>query len=63
MDIFGTIKTIRNGLAIYGGLCLVAGVADRCAERSIIHLTDNVCDALGIRQKERVIEADFKEVT
>lgn len=62
MDICRTLKTIRNGLAIYGGLCLVAGAADRYIDRNINRLMDNVWYALGITPKERVIEVDFEEV-
>jgi hypothetical protein len=62
-DIF---RAVRNGLAIYGGLCLISGVTVDQIERKWDKILDKTEDRVNTlifgKPKERVIEVEFQEV-
>lgn len=67
MNGFG--KLVRNGLMIYGGVCLISGRArhnlDRRLNAFIDRAGERLEEFLGVRpmkEKETVIEAEFEEV-
>lgn len=62
MNIVEALKTVRNGLAVYGAWCLVSGVA----EEQVLRLADRVTDRLvgslfGNETAERTVEEPKKE--
>lgn len=62
-DIF---RAVRNGLAIYGGLCLISGVTVDQIERKWDKILDKTEDRVNTlifgKPKERVIEVEYQEV-
>ena len=60
------LKVIRNGLAIYGGWCLLSGSASKKLEgrwRDMIDYTDDKIHEWAYGEpKEKVIEVDYEEV-
>lgn len=62
-DIF---RAVRNGLAIYGGLCLISGVTVDQIERKWDKILDKTEDRVNTlifgKPKEQVIEVEYEEV-
>ena len=62
-DIF---RAIRNGLAIYGGVCLISGVTVDQIEKKWDKILDKTEDRINMiftgKPKERVIEVEYEEV-
>jgi len=62
-DIF---RAFRNGLAIYGGVCLISGVTVDQIEKKWDRILDKTEDRINMiftgRPKERVIEVEYEEV-
>lgn len=60
------LRAIRNGLAIYGGICLVSGVTVDQIEKKWDRILDKTEDRLSMifygKPKERVIEVEYEEV-
>lgn len=60
------LRAIRNGLAIYGGICLVSGVTVDQIEKKWDRILDKTEDRLSMmfygHPKERVIEVEYEEV-
>lgn len=60
------LRAIRNGLAIYGGVCLVSGVTVDQLEKKWDRILDKTEDRLNMifygKPKERVIEVEYEEV-
>lgn len=59
-------KLVRNGLAIYGGYCLLSGTASKKLENSwnriVDHTEEKLHEFVYGEPKEKVIEAEFEEV-
>lgn len=62
-DIF---RAIRNGLAIYGGVCLISGVTvdqlEKKWDKILDKTEDRLCMWITGKPKERPIEVEFEEV-
>lgn len=60
------LRLVRNGLALYGGYCLIAGNVARKMETSWNNIVDHTEEKLHEfvygEQKEKVIDAEFEEV-
>lgn len=63
IDIF---RAVRNGLAIYGGLCLISGVTVDQIEKKWDRILDKTEDRFNTlifgKPKDRVIEVEYQEV-
>ena len=60
------LKLVRNGLAIYGGYCLLRGPVADSMEKRLDRMFDKAEDRINMiftgQPKERPIEVEYEEV-